>query len=109
VLKRAYGNNGDDVYLPDLDSPAAWRRAAWAASLRPGGWAAQRRFHPTAIPTPLGLRFPCLGVYTVDGRAAGIYGRLSLTPRTDYAAVDVAVLLRDDLLGEGDGGPPGTL
>jgi hypothetical protein len=38
------------------------------------------------------MMYPCLGVYTIDGRAAGIYGRLSARPLVDYAAVDVAVL-----------------
>ena len=34
-------------------------------------------------------------VYTIDGRAAGIYGRLSPRPLVDYSAVDVAVLMND--------------
>jgi hypothetical protein len=38
------------------------------------------------------MMYPCLGVFTVDGRAAGIYGRLSPRPVIDYAAVDAAVL-----------------
>ena len=37
--------------------------------------------------------YPCLGVYTIDGRAAGIYGRIAPKPFIDYAAVDVAVLV----------------
>jgi hypothetical protein len=37
--------------------------------------------------------FPCLGVYTVNGKAVGIYGRYSPRPLIDYAAVDVAVLI----------------
>jgi hypothetical protein len=92
LLKAAFANNGDEVHDRSWARPKAWRRAAWAARLWPGGWAAQRRFDPLPVPTPVGMMYPCLGVYTVDGRAAGIYGRLSPRPVIGYAAVDVAVL-----------------
>jgi hypothetical protein len=36
--------------------------------------------------------FPCLGVYTVNGRAAGIFGRMAPGPLIDFAAIEVAVL-----------------
>jgi glutathionylspermidine synthase len=92
LLKAAFANNGDEVHDRTWARPHTWRRAAWAARLRPGQWAAQWRFDPLAVATPDGMMYPCLGVYTIDGRAAGIYGRLSPRPVTDYAAVDVAVL-----------------
>jgi len=38
---------------------------------------------------------PCIGVYTVDGKAAGIYGRLSVRPVVDCTAFDTAVLVAD--------------
>jgi hypothetical protein len=37
--------------------------------------------------------YPCIGVYTVNGRAAGAYGRLSWRQVIDFSAVDVAVLV----------------
>jgi hypothetical protein len=94
VLKGALSNNGDAVLLPGSASRRAWRAACWQATLHPASWVAQRRFEAVAVETPVGPRFPCLGVYTVDGRAAGIYGRLGAIPVIDYAASDVAVLLQ---------------
>ena len=38
----------------------------------------------------------CVGIYTVNGRAAGAYARLSEKPVIDFAAVDVALLLEDN-------------
>jgi hypothetical protein len=38
---------------------------------------------------------PCLGIYTVDDQAVGIYGRMSLQSVIDYSARDVAVLIQD--------------
>jgi len=40
-----------------------------------------------------GVRFfPCLGVYTLDARVIGAYGRLARVPLIDARAADAAVL-----------------
>ena len=93
VLKAAFSNTGDDVAIPGLADRWQWRYSALAARLRPWGWLVQRRFDALAVATPLGAMYPCLGVYTVDGRAAGLYGRLSPHPWINYEAIDVAVLI----------------
>jgi hypothetical protein len=93
VLKSAYSNNGDDVLHRALTPAQDWRRGTrWLFASR-GSWLAQRRFEPEAIDTPWGSMHVCLGVYTVDGRAAGIYGRLSHREIVDFRATDVAVLV----------------
>jgi glutathionylspermidine synthase len=97
LLKAAFANNGDEVADRRLCAPREWWRTAWAARLRPGHWAAQRRFTALAVKTPAGMMYPCLGAYTVDGRAAGIYGRMASRPLIDYAAVDVPVLVRSEV------------
>ncbi len=95
LLKSAYSNNGDDVLHRDLTPAPEWRKATRWLALSRGSWIAQRRFEPRAFDTPWGPMHVCLGVYTVDGRAAGIYGRLSQRAIIDYRAVDVAVLIDD--------------
>jgi glutathionylspermidine synthase len=92
LLKAAFGNNGDEVIDRRSTGRKSWRSAKWSARLRPGGWAAQQRFATLSVETPDGPMYPCLGVYTVDGRASGIYGRIAPKSFIDYAAVDVAVL-----------------
>jgi hypothetical protein len=37
-----------------------------------------------------------VGVYTVNGRAAGAYARLSEKPLIDFAAIDVALLIEEN-------------
>jgi glutathionylspermidine synthase len=93
VLKSKYSNNGDSVFFPDaLDRRALGklRRELW---WNPNQWVAQKRFAITPLDTPLGPMHPCLGVYIINGRPAGIYGRLSHRAIIDYAAIDVAVLI----------------
>jgi glutathionylspermidine synthase len=93
VLKSALSNNGDAVAHPSWSDPAAWRSARRGARWRPRDWVAQRRFDTLELDTPIGLARPCLGVYAIDGRVAGIYGRLATKAIVDYAAIDVAVLI----------------
>jgi glutathionylspermidine synthase len=92
VLKTAFCNTGDTVAFVDGPDRRRWNRAVWGARLRPGRWVAQRRFEILPIATPRGPMYPCLGVYTVDGRSAGFFGRLASGPLIDLAAIEVAVL-----------------
>ncbi len=96
LLKTAFCNTGDTVTMRELAGPWRWRWVAWQARLWPDQWVAQRRFEALPVQTPAGPMYPCLGVYTVNGVAAGIYGRIAPQPLIDMVAVDVAVLLRPE-------------
>lgn len=92
VLKPALGRVGEDVGLRGVVADREWRALARNARWRPGRWVAQRRFD--AVPLEIGERrgYPCVGVFTIDGRAAGAYGRLAGRPLIDWRAQDMAVL-----------------
>jgi hypothetical protein len=93
VLKPALGHEGLDVGIEGVTGPAEWRRIRRAAGWFPGAWAAQRRFEVPPLPTPDGPLYPCLGVYVIDGRAAGAYGRMGVRPLIDHRSREVAVLV----------------
>ncbi|MBN8611174.1 MAG: glutathionylspermidine synthase family protein [Deltaproteobacteria bacterium] len=95
MLKSAYSNNGDDVLHRELTPRAEWQKVTRFLFFSRGEWIEQRRFQPTPLETPWGSMHVCLGVYTVDGQAVGMYGRLSRGPIVDYRAVDVAVLVKE--------------
>ncbi len=94
LLKAALSNTGDDVILPGLAGRARRWTALVQSRLWRSRWVEQRRFEAAPLRTPAGPMYPCLGVYTVNGAAAGVYGRLAARPLIDHAAVDVAVLVR---------------
>lgn len=96
LLKTAYCNNGEAVCIRGLMKPHQWWRTKLCSRLSPGKWVAQRRFESVPVPTPLGSRHVCIGVYTVNGETAGAYARLSEKPVTDFAAVDAALLIEED-------------
>ncbi len=76
--------------------PRDWRHIRREIFFRPRDWVAQRRFEALPIDSPHGRIYPCIGVYTINGEAAGIYGRFSTRPLIDFAAVDAAVLVEED-------------
>jgi glutathionylspermidine synthase len=96
LLKTAYCNTGDTVSIRELMTPKQWLLTQIDAFLRPDNWIAQRRFESVPVSTPIGPRHVCLGVYTVNGKAAGAYARISEQPLIDFSATDVALLLEED-------------
>ncbi len=96
LLKTAMCNTGDTVSIRGLMRPRAWAQVRLVARLFPGKWLAQRRFESLPVPTPDGLRHVCLSIYTINGKAAGAYVRLSAGPVIDFRATDAALLLEDD-------------
>jgi hypothetical protein len=96
LLKSAFCNTGDTVAMRGLSDRRQYWRTVGQALLRPDQWIVQRRFETVGIPTPEGVMYPCLGVYTVNGQAAGIYGRMARQPLINFAAIDVAVLIQDE-------------
>jgi len=95
LLKTAMCNNGDTVSIRELMKPKEWIQTRLSARLRPGNWVAQRRFESLPANTPVGKRHVCIGIYTVNGKPAGAYARLSEKPVIDFAAADVALLIQD--------------
>ncbi len=96
LVKTAFCNTGDTVSIRELMRPADWLRTRLAVRLSPNRWVAQCRFESVPVATPNGLQHVCVGVYTVNGRAAGAYARLSPKPLIKFAASDVALLLEAD-------------
>lgn len=93
VLKPALGRVGDSVAIRELTRPQEWRRLRRAVRLFPGAWAAQRRFEATSLELHGERFYPCIGVFTIDDRVAGAYGRLARRPLIDWRAQDAAVLV----------------
>ncbi|MBK9125567.1 MAG: glutathionylspermidine synthase family protein [Chloroflexi bacterium] len=97
VLKPVYGRFGEDIAIPGVASEKLWRSAEKSARRRPGEWIAQKPFIAIPLTNPHGETvYPSVGVYTVNARVAGIYGRLSRTPIVDSTARDLAILIKEE-------------
>lgn len=93
VLKPALGRVGDGIGLRGVTSEKDWKAIRRAVRRWPRAWAAQRRFETVPLRIAGESFYPCVGVYTVAGRAAGAYGRVSRTPIVNHLAQDAAVLV----------------
>jgi glutathionylspermidine synthase len=100
LIKSAYCNSGDTVSIRSAMTKAQWGRRSWHARLRPRHWVAQRRFEVVPLAAAEGSvsqpLFACVGVYVVNGSAAGAYARVTSGPFIDFAAQDAALLIYDD-------------
>jgi hypothetical protein len=92
IIKPALGRVGEDIAMRDIVAPRDLKRIARSVMWWPGSWVAQQRFHPIPVTVGGTPMFPCLGVYTLDCRVIGAYGRLSSFPLIDARAVDAGVL-----------------
>ena len=95
VLKPALGRVGEDIGIAGVTAPREWEKIARAVRRHPAYWVVQRRFAATAVRLGEHHRYPSVGVYTVNGRVAGAYGRIAERPLIDARARDAAVLVAE--------------
>ena len=93
VVKATFSNNGDEVHTRDTMPASTWLQLCSSVKGNPDAWVVQKRFDVVPVASHLGPVYPCVGVYTINGRTAGVYARASLRPLIDYSAMDVALLI----------------
>ena len=99
VVKPAFGRVGEDVGIRGVTATEEYRQILKVMQRKPEQWIAQRKFEVVPVPTESGEVFPCVGVYTVNGRFAGLYGRAARSPLINESAQDVAVLIHNEQSG----------
>ena len=93
VLKPALGRVGEDVAIAGVTPSNEMTAIARSVRRHPSHWIAQRRFAATPMQVGDTRYYPGVGVYTVNGRVAGAYGRIAERPLIDARARDAAVLI----------------
>jgi glutathionylspermidine synthase len=93
VLKPALGRVGEDIAMRGVTEARQLKRLTRDARWFPSNWVAQRRFTATALRVHGMDVYPSIGIYTIDGHAAGAYGRIAAQPLIDGRARDAAVLV----------------
>lgn len=96
VFKPALGRMGEGIALAGVTLRDDYQRILRRVQRQPEQWAAQRRFEPRALSWEDRKLYPCFGVYTVNGRAAGVYGRLAARKLVDHLSREVTVLIEPD-------------
>jgi hypothetical protein len=94
VLKPALGRVGEDVAIAGVTPAKEMQQIAREVRRHPSHWVAQRRFAATPMQVGDASYYPGVGVYTVNGRVVGAYGRIAERPLIDARARDAAVLIK---------------
>jgi glutathionylspermidine synthase len=100
ILKPALGRVGEGIGMPGITPKDELAKIFWSARQNPMEWVAQERFAAVPIATEKCALYPCLGVFTIGGKAAGFYGRVAERPIIDQNAQDAAVLIIETARGE---------
>jgi glutathionylspermidine synthase len=94
VLKPALGRVGEGIGIRGITPADNFQKIVKAAYRRSREWIAQKRFAILPVATDSGEKYPCIGVFTIGGKAAGFYGRIANSPIITQHAQDVAVLVK---------------
>lgn len=96
IYKPAYGRVGERISIKEACKPDEYKRILMDVKLHPSRYIAQKKFISREIESDNGEKFHvCLGSYTVEGKHAGYYARISPTPRIDSNAADIPVLIEE--------------
>lgn len=96
ILKPAWGRVGEGIGMPGVTPRKTLHMRRRDARRDPAGWVAQERFEAIPLEVAGEPWTLCLGVYTVNGRAAGVYGRAARSPLIASTACDVGVVMESD-------------
>jgi len=93
VAKPSFGRVGEDIACIDDLSFAKRVRLAASVLTERGLWIRQRRFESVNLGSQREPLHACIGVYCVDGKVAGCYGRLSPVHVVGMSAADAPVFV----------------
>ena len=94
IFKPAYGRVGEKIGIKESCTKKEFRQIMTEVKLFPWKYIAQKRFISKPLIGADGKEYHlCLGSYTVDGKQAGLYARISDTPRIDSNAADIPVII----------------
>lgn len=94
IYKPVYGRVGENISIKESCTPEEYKMIMKEVQLLPKTYIAQKRFDSRPLLGKNNEEYHvCLGSYTVDGKHAGFYARISDTPRIDSNAADIPVLI----------------
>ena len=94
IFKPACGRVGEKISIKEACKEDEYKEILKEVKKHSKQFLAQKKFNSKPIATQTGEEFHvCIGSYTVDGKHAGYYARISSLPRIDSNAADIPVLI----------------
>lgn len=97
IYKPACGRVGEKISIKEACSDEEYQKILKDVKKHPKLYLAQKKFISKALKDENNNEYHvCLGSYTVDGKHAGYYARISKNNRIDSNAADIPVLIEGD-------------
>ena len=94
VFKPALGRVGEGISIREAAGEKEYTQILASVKSNPKDWVAQQKFKSVPLLSQDGTEYHlCVGAFTVDGKGAGFYARISPYPRIDGRARDIPVLV----------------
>ena len=94
IFKPACGRVGEKISIKEACKEDEYRKIMADVKKHPKKYLAQKKFNSKPLISEEGESFHvCLGSYSVEGKHAGYYARISKLPRIDSYAADISVLI----------------
>ncbi len=94
IFKPACGRVGEKISIKEACKEDEYRKIMADVKKYPKKYLAQKKFNSKSLISEEGESFHvCLGSYSVEGKHAGYYARISKLPRIDSYAADISVLI----------------
>ena len=94
IYKPVYGRVGERISIKEACRGDEYEKILRDVKKHPKQYLLQKDFKSKAILTDDGKKYHiCLGSYTIEGKYAGYYARMSQYPRIDSYAEDIPVLI----------------
>ena len=93
IYKPACGRVGENISIKEACSKEEYLKIIKDVKRHPKNYIAQKKFISKPIKIDNKEYHVCLGSYTVDGKQAGFYARISELPRIDSYAADIPVVI----------------
>lgn len=94
IFKPACGRVGENISIKEACKEDEYRKIMADVKKHPKKYLAQKKFNSKPLISEEGESFHvCLGSYSVEGKHAGYYARISKLPRIDSYAADIPVLI----------------
>lgn len=94
IFKPACGRVGEKISIKEACRGDEYKKILADVKQHPKKYLAQKKFHSKALEGANNEMYHvCLGSYSVNGKHAGYYARISDTPRIDSHAADIPVLI----------------
>ena len=96
IYKPACGRVGEKISIKEACSDEEYQMILKDVKKHPKSYLAQKKFISKPLKIDDEEYHVCLGSYTVDGKHAGYYARISKTSRIDSNAADIPVLIEEE-------------